>query len=70
VLARQQARLEQAAAGAVAARTAHVSDSAVGVLLARHVEARNVRVLFGLREALAFGAAAGAALALVLRWRR
>ena len=69
MLAQQQARLEQAAAGVVAAPTAHVSDSVIGVLLARHVDARNVRVLFGLREALALGAAAGAALAVLLRWR-
>jgi hypothetical protein len=39
-----------------------VTDSAVGVLIAQRVEGTNIRVLFGWREALAFGAAAGTAL--------
>jgi hypothetical protein len=55
---------------AVAAREVEISDSAVGVLVARHVDARNVRVMFGLKEALAFGAAAGAILWLLTQWRR
>jgi hypothetical protein len=47
-----------------------ISDSAVGVILARHVDARNVRILFGLKEAAAFGAVAGATLWLLNLWRR
>jgi hypothetical protein len=69
VLAREETELEQSAAGLVAARSARITDSVVGVLLARQIEASNVRVLFGVREALAFGAAAGAALWLLARWR-
>ena len=52
------------------ARSAEVEDSMVGVLIARHVDAKNVRVLLGWREALAFGAAAGAVVWLLGRWRR
>jgi hypothetical protein len=62
VLTRDEAQLEQAAAGVLVARSAKVTDSAVGVVIAQHVEGENVRVLFGWREALAFGAAAGTAL--------
>jgi hypothetical protein len=62
VLARDEAELEQAAAGVLVARSAKVTDSAVGVLIAQRVEGANIRVLFGWREALAFGAAAGTAL--------
>ena len=67
VLARDEAELEQAAAGVVVARSAEVTDSVVGVLIAQRVEGQNVRVLFGWREALAFGAAAGAVLWLLRR---
>jgi hypothetical protein len=70
VLARDGANLQQSAAGVVAARSAAISDSAVGVLLARDVEARNVRVLFTVPAAIAFGAAAGAALWLLGRVSR
>ena len=62
--------LSQAGAGAVVTRLAEVHDSAVGFLIAREVRGQNIRVLFGAREALAFGAAAGLALALVLGLRR
>ncbi|HEV8614790.1 MAG TPA: hypothetical protein VGU22_04790 [Methylomirabilota bacterium] len=61
--------LRQAGAGLVVTRAAQISNSTVGFLIAREVDPRNVRVLFGVREALAFGAAAGAALAMVLGWR-
>ena len=62
--------LSQAGAGAVITRLAEVNDSAVGFLIAREVRGQNIRVLFGVREALAFGAAAGLALTLVLGLRR
>jgi hypothetical protein len=70
VLSRDEVDLEHSAAVLAAAPRVEISDSAVGVLLARHVDARNVRVMFGLREAMAFGAAAGAALWLLNLWRR
>ena len=60
--------LQQGSAAVVAAQSAQISDSAVGVLLARQVNAQNVRVLLGTREALAFGAAAGVVLWLLRRW--
>jgi hypothetical protein len=69
-LSHDETTLQQAGAGVIVTRVAQISDSAVGFLLAREVHPHNVRVLFGVREALAFGAAAGAALALVLGWRR
>ena len=69
VLARDAAELEQSAAGVLVARSVEISDSAVGVLLARNVTARNVRVLFGVPAAIAFGATAGAVLWLLGRLR-
>ena len=62
--------LQQASAGAIVTRLAQVRDSAVGILVARDVHAQNLRVLLGVREALAFGAAAGLALAVALRLGR
>jgi hypothetical protein len=62
VLARDPAELELSAAGVLAARSVESSDSAVGVVFARNVTARNVRVLFGGRAAVAFGATAGSVL--------
>jgi hypothetical protein len=70
VLARDEAELEQAAAGVLVARSARVSDSVVGVVIAQRVEGTNIRVLFGWREALAFGAAAGTALWLLTGFSR
>ena len=70
VLSHDETTLQQASAGAVVTRLAQVTDSAVGVLVARDVRAQNLRVLFGVREALAFGAAAGLALAVALRLSR
>jgi hypothetical protein len=70
VLSRDAIELEHSAAVIAAAPTVEISDSAVGVLLARRVDARNVRILFGLKEAIAFGAAAGTALWLLSFWRR
>ena len=70
VLSHDETTLQQAGAGLVMTRVAQVKDSAIGILIAREVQPNNVRVLFGLREALAFGAAAGAVLALALRRRR
>jgi len=70
VLSHDETTLQQASAGAIVTRLAQVKDSAVGVLLARDVHAQNLRVLFGVREALAFGAAAGLALALALKLGR
>jgi hypothetical protein len=70
VIGRSEVTLEQSAAAIVAASTAEISHSAVGVLLARHVDARDVRVLFNVPAALAFGAAAGAVLWMLGHWRR
>ena len=70
VLARDEVELEHSAAVVVAAPRVEISDSAVGVLFARHIDARNVRVMFGLKEALAFGAAAGGILWLLTHLRR
>jgi hypothetical protein len=70
VLSHDETTLQQAGAGVVMTRLAQVNDSAIGILIAREVQPHNVRVLFGVREALAFGAAAGAVLAVLLRWRR
>jgi hypothetical protein len=70
VLARDEVELEHSAAVVVAAPRVEISDSAVGVLFARHIDARNVRVMFGLKEALAFGAAAGGVLWLLTHLRR
>lgn len=70
VIGRDEVELEQSASAVVAARSVKIKDSAVGVLLARHVDAHNVRVLFGVPAAIAFGAAAGAVLWALGRWRR
>ena len=69
-LSHDETTLQQAGAGVIVTRLAQVNDSAVGILIAREVRAQNLRVLFGVREALAFGAAAGLALALALGLRR
>ena len=69
-LSHDETTLSQAGAGAIVTRIAQVNDSAVGFLIAREVRGQNIRVLFGAREALAFGAAAGLALALVLGLRK
>jgi hypothetical protein len=69
-LSHDETTLQQAGAGVIVTRVAQISDSAVGFLIAREIHPQNVRVLFGVREAVAFGAAAGLALALVLGWRR
>ena len=70
VLGRDEVTLEQSASAVVAARSVEISHSAVGVLVARHVDARNVRVLFDVPAAIAFGAAAGAMLWIFGRWAR
>jgi hypothetical protein len=69
-LSHDSTTLRHAGAGVVVTRAAQISDSNVGFLVARDVDATNVRVLFGLREAIAFGAAAGAVLALAFGWHR
>jgi hypothetical protein len=69
-LSHDETTLQQAGAGVIVTRVARINDSSVGFLIARQVQASNVRVLFGVREAIAFGAAAGMALALLARWRR
>ena len=69
-LSHDETTLQQAGAGVIVTRVAQIRDSAVGFLIAREVHPQNVRVLFGVREAVAFGAAAGLAVALVLGWRR
>ena len=69
-LSHDETTLTQAGAGVIVTRLAQVNDSKVGFLLAREVRGQNLRVLFGVREALAFGAAAGLGLALVLGLRR
>jgi len=70
VLSRGAVDLEHSAAVIAAAPRIEITDSAVGILLARHVDAKNIRVMFGVKEAAAFGAAAGAVLWLLNRWRR
>jgi len=70
VLSRDAVDLEHSAAGIAAAPRIEITDSAVGLLLARHVDAKNIRVMFGVKEALAFGAATGAVLWLLTLWRR
>ena len=70
VLVRGDADVEQSAAGVVAANSVAVSDSVVGVLIGSRIEARNVRVLFSVPAAIAFGAATGAVLWLLGRLRR
>jgi hypothetical protein len=70
VLSRDEVELEHSAAVGVVSRTAEISDSAVGLLVAGRVDARNVRVMFGVKEALAFGAAVGAVLWALGQWRR
>ena len=71
VLSRNAIDLEHSAAVIAAAPKIEISDSAVGILFARHVDAKNIRVMLGPKEAMAFGAAAGAALWLLKTlWRR
>ena len=70
VLSRDEVELDHSAAIVVAAPRVEISDSAIGVLFARHVDAKNVRVMFGLKEALAFGATAGGILWLLTHLRR
>ena len=70
VLAHGEAQVEQSAAGVVAANSVQVSDSAVGVLVGRRIEARNVRVLFTVPAAIAFGASAGIVMWVLGRLRR
>src|SRR5262249_53139582 len=69
VLSRGDAALEQSAAGVVAANSIQVSDSAVGVLIGSRIDARNVRVLFSVPAAIAFGATAGIVMWLLGRVR-
>ena len=57
-------------AGDVVAGTVVIRQAGARSVKAREVHPQNVRVLFGVREAVAFGAAAGLAVALVLGWRR
>jgi hypothetical protein len=70
VVGRDEVTLEQSATAVLAAGSVDISHSVVGVLLARHVDARNVRVLFDVPAAIAFGAAAGAMLWVFGRRRR
>jgi hypothetical protein len=71
VLSREGIDLNHSAAVVAAAPRIEITDSAVGVLLARHVDAKNIRVMFGIKEAIAFGTAAGATLWLLSTfWRR
>src|SRR5262249_37405539 len=69
VLARDEAAVGQSAAGVVAGRSVEVRESAVRVPRAPRVDARNIRVLFTVPAAIAFGAAAGVALWLLGRVR-
>jgi hypothetical protein len=48
-LGRDEVALEQSATAILAARSVEISHNAVGVLFARHVDARNVRVVLSLR---------------------
>ena len=70
VLANGDANLEQSATVLVAANSVTVSDSAVGVLIGSRIEAKNVRVLFTVPAAMAFGAATGLVLWLLGRLKR
>ena len=68
--ARGEIVMDQAAAGIVAAGSAQVRDSAIGVLLAGRVDGERIRVLVGREAAFAFGAGVGLVLWLLGRWRR
>ena len=70
VLARGEADMEQSAAGVVAGNSVQVTDSVVGVMVGSRIEARNVRVLFSVPAAAAFGAATGVVLWLLSRLKR
>ena len=61
--------MEQSAIGALVTGKAQVYNSVIGFVVAGKVEG-DCQVLFGLQSALAFDAAAGAVLALVLRLTR
>jgi len=61
--------VEQSVLGALVTGKAQVHNSAIGFVVAGKVEG-DFWVLFGPQSALAFGAAAGAVLALVLRLTR
>jgi hypothetical protein len=54
----------------VVAKSARVSDSAIGLVVTRHLEGQNVRVLMTASSALAFGGGFGLALGLLLWLRR
>ncbi len=65
VVARGYVEMDQAAAGVVAAGSARVRDSAIGLLVTPHFEGEGVRVLMGPRAAFAFGAGLGLVLTVV-----
>ena len=69
-MARESASLDQAAGGLAAAKTVRVRDSAVGLVLAREFHGEGVRVLLGMRAALALGAGLGLGLTLFAAMRR
>ncbi len=64
VISRGTLGMEQSATGAVFAPQVMVRNSAVGLLVAQHVDG-DVRPMFGSEAAIAFGAAFGAAFGLV-----
>jgi len=70
VAARERIDMDQTAAGIVAGGSVHVRDSAIGLLLAGHVEGQGVRVLMNQKAAFAFGAGAALVLSLFGLWRR
>ncbi len=69
VISRGSVGMEQSATGAVFAPQVMVKNSAVGLLVAQHVEG-DVRPMFGTEAAVAFGAAFGAAFGLVFALTR
>ncbi len=54
----------------VVGQSVSVRDSAIGLVVAKHLEGSNVRVMMDVRGALAFGASLGAVLALMRLWGR
>src|SRR5262245_38613858 len=70
VVTRDSVSLAQAAGGLAVSKTAHVRDSAVGLVLARQFHGEGIRILMGPRSALAFGAGISLGLVALAALRR
>lgn len=68
--ARGPVKMDQAAAGVLVATSVSAHNSAIGVLLTPQLTAEGVRVLLGVREALALGAGFGLVVGLLRLLRR